>query len=369
MSFITLDFPREVLEVAANGKKGYRRLVKNWDELENYWKGKSGSGDVYFTSYGYRALTPPRNHRVDYNTPIIRHFVCDFDCKNFHDKGIEVPFNFMQQQVQRLHKHLLEEDILHYIWFSGGGFHVWVTLEKTFTPSTGLDVTRIKDAGRLVLSSWHKKLDLPSNDPTVAFDTAGMIRIPNSYNSKRGCWGLPVDTDMLNNLSHNELEAISQEPSSGYIKHGNKGLVLKLKERKQLFKSKRTEIVNLPDLSIDGLTILPCLAQAAMGEGNPTHRARFQFASYLASRLRWFFPPDQVKLEEKEKHINFIVDVISKQGWADWDENVTRFQVENIVMGGSGNNGYNAGMCRTIISDGLCTGMCKFYDGTAEGMI
>jgi hypothetical protein len=244
-----------------------------------------------------------------------------------------------------------------------------VTLEKTFTPSTGLDVTRIKDAGRLILSSWHKKLDLPSNDPTVAFDTAGMIRIPNSYNSKRGCWGLPVDTDMLNNLSHNELEAISQEPSSGYIKHGNKGLVLKLKERKQLFKSKRTEIVNLPDLSIDGLTILPCLAQAAMGEGNPTHRARFQFASYLASRLRWFFPPDQVKLEEKEKHINFIVDVISNQGWADWDENVTRFQVENIVMGGSGNNGYNAGMCRTIISDGLCTGMCKFYDGTAEGMI
>jgi len=106
-----------------------------------------------------------------------------------------------------------------------------------------------------------------------------------------------------------------------------------------------------------------------MGEGNPTHRARFQFASYLASRLRWFFPPEQVKLEEKEKHVDFIVDVISRQGWVDYDEGVTRLQVESVVLGGNGNNGYNAGMCRTIISDGLCTGMCKFYDGTAEGII
>ena len=68
MSFITLDFPREVLELNSDGNKGFRRLVKNSDELESYWRGKNGSGNVYFTAYGYRSLTPPRNHRVDYNT-------------------------------------------------------------------------------------------------------------------------------------------------------------------------------------------------------------------------------------------------------------------------------------------------------------
>jgi hypothetical protein len=142
------------------------------------------------------------------------------------------------------------------------------------------------------------------------------------------------------NMSHDELIDNAQDSIGGYIQHGNKPLSIVLPERKQIFTARRKEIVDLPDISIDGLTILPCLAQSAMGEGNPTHRARLHFASYMASRL-----------------------------WVDFDESYTRGQVESIVYGGSGNSGYNAGMCRTIISDGLCSGRCKFYDGTAEGMM
>ena len=52
MTFITLDFPREVLEVDSDGQKGFRRVVKSAEELESYWKGKNGSGNVYFTAYG-----------------------------------------------------------------------------------------------------------------------------------------------------------------------------------------------------------------------------------------------------------------------------------------------------------------------------
>ncbi len=369
MSFITLDFPREVLEIGSDGQKGYRRLVKDWESLERYWRGKNGSGNVYFTAYGYRALTPPRNHRVDYNTPIIRHFVCDFDCKNFRERGKDIPFEEMHDQVKRLHQHLLAEDTMHYIWFSGGGFHVWVPLDTVYTPSNGFEVTRVKDGGRMVLSKWHKELNLYSNDPTVAFDTAGMIRIPNSYNSKRGCWSIPVDTESLMTMTHDDLIDKAQDSIGGFIQHGNKPLRITIPERKQIFTPNRKDIVDLPDISIDGLTILPCLAQSAMGEGNPPHRARLHFASYMASRLRWFFPPNSVKDSEKEKHVEFITRVISEQGWVDFDESFTRGQVQSIVFGGSGNNGYNAGMCRTIIADGFCSGRCKFYDGTAEGMM
>ena len=46
MSFITLDFPREVLEIGSDGQKGYRRLVKDWESLERYWRGKNGIGNV-----------------------------------------------------------------------------------------------------------------------------------------------------------------------------------------------------------------------------------------------------------------------------------------------------------------------------------
>ena len=38
-----IDFPREVLELPSNGARGWRRIVHNADELERYWRGKSGS--------------------------------------------------------------------------------------------------------------------------------------------------------------------------------------------------------------------------------------------------------------------------------------------------------------------------------------
>ena len=45
-------------------------------------------------------LDTTRNHRVDYNTPIIEHFVCDFDCKNFRERGKDIPFEDMHDQVE-----------------------------------------------------------------------------------------------------------------------------------------------------------------------------------------------------------------------------------------------------------------------------
>tara|TARA_R100001509_G_C4842693_1_gene207216 strand:- start:4 stop:1110 length:1107 start_codon:yes stop_codon:yes gene_type:complete len=366
MSFITLDFPREVLELNSDGNKGFRRLVKNSDELESYWRGKNGSGNVYFTAYGYRSLTPPRNHRVDYNTPIIRHFVCDFDCKNFRKKGEDVPFDEMQEQVRALHTHLKSNNKIHYIWFSGGGFHFWIPLSKTHTPSTGYDVAMVKEAGRVLLSDWHKKLDLYCNDPTVAFDTAGMIRIPNSYNSRRGCWTIPLTSHEVMTCDYDDLIEMAQESRSGFIKHGTEAIKLQIRKRAKKFKGKEYKNIDLPELAIDNMIILPCLAQSAMGGGNPTHKARVHFASYLAGRLRWFFPPDYPSLEEKQGHVNQIVDIIEAQEWVDFNPSVTRHQVRSIVMGSGGNNGYIPATCRTLIHDGICTGRCRYYDGTAE---
>ena len=37
MGFVPIDFPREVLELPSSGERGWRRLVKNNEELENYW--------------------------------------------------------------------------------------------------------------------------------------------------------------------------------------------------------------------------------------------------------------------------------------------------------------------------------------------
>ena len=69
VAFLPIDFPREVLELPSSGERGWRRLVKNASELERYWSGKNGSGNVYFTAYGYNETQAPKHHRVDYNTP------------------------------------------------------------------------------------------------------------------------------------------------------------------------------------------------------------------------------------------------------------------------------------------------------------
>ena len=365
MPFIELDFPREVLEISSGGKHGGRYLVKNWEELERYWKGKNGSGNAYFTAYGYRRTQAPKHHRAEYNTAIVRHFVMDFDCKDFRNRGAEVEFSVMQQQVRRLHEHLLLNDYHHFIWFSGGGYHIWVPFSEPFLPTDGLEVTRIKSAGRTLISNWHNELDLPCNDPTVAFDLAGMIRLPNSYNSKRGCWSIPLSSEEVMTLSHDDLIELSQTPRSGYIELGNTPLTLKLPKKRNPFNSiKKKRNTDLPTISLNKMVMLPCLAQAALGEGNPIHRARYHLASFLADRLRWFFPAETLTEEEKNKHVEDIVQICSEQGWVDYNENVTKTQVESIVF-----KGYSHATCNTLIQEGICIGKCRYYDGTAEGVI
>tara|TARA_R100000152_G_C6774359_1_gene202086 strand:+ start:758 stop:1852 length:1095 start_codon:yes stop_codon:yes gene_type:complete len=363
MPFVQLDFPREVLEISANQKHGGRYLVRNWGELERYWKGKNGAGNAYFTAYGYRKTQPPKHHRAEYNSAIVRSFVMDFDCKDFRNRGADVEFGFMQEQVRRLHQHLMDNDFLHYIYFTGGGYHIWVALSETFLPTDGLEVTRIKSAGRDLMANWHRELDLPCNDPTVAFDLAGMIRIPNSYNSKRGCWVTPLTSEEVMTLSEDDVFELAQEPRGGYIELGNKPLTLKLPKRRNPFKTQKKKVGDLPTIVLNDMKILPCLAQAALGEGNPIHRARYHLASYLADRLRWFFPADGIPEKDKQEHVEQIVQICSEQGWVDWNEDITRTQVESIVY-----KGYSHATCKTLMQEGLCTGKCRFYDGTGDDL-
>jgi len=364
MSFIPLDFPREVLDVGSSGDKGRRWLVNDWNELENYWKGRNGSGNVYFTAYGYRATKPPRNHRVDYETPIIRHFVMDFDCADFKQRGAEVDFSYMHEQAKRLHRYLIHENYRHFIWFSGGGFHFWIPLANTHMPSDGYSVSRVKEGGRNLITQWHKKLNLSCNDPTVAFDTSGMIRIPNSYNAKRGAWSIPLSSEEMLELTHDGLMELAQEARQGYIEIGEVDVEIKIPERKNHFTKTVEKVDGLPDVTLNDIIVLPCLAQSALGAGNPTHKARFHLASYLAARLRWFYPPESVSNEVKTEHVDRIVQIISEQGWVDFDDGVTQHQVETIVFGGDNKKGYCAATCATLEYDGLCVGRCRYYDGS-----
>jgi hypothetical protein len=359
MPFVPIDFPREVLEITSNGDRGWRRLVKSSDDLERYWKGKNGSGNVYFTAYGFSHTEAPKHHRVDYNTPKIHHFVMDFDCKDFKNNGTNVPFEVPHKEVTKLHRMLMKDNILHFVWFSGGGFHVWVPLAKSLHPRNGNELSRIKYSGRILLNEWDRRLGgLRCNDPTVAFDTSGMIRIPNSYNAKRECWSIPLTSEDIINGDFDYFMDKAQESGSGYIALGEEPLEFEVVKNKFMDVS-NIKPVYVPPVSFDNIHILPCLAQAALGEGNPIHRARYHLASYLADRLRMFFPAWRITDEEKKKHVKQISAFCASQGWVDYKKEKTIEQVQSIVM-----KGYPHATCATLYEEGFCVGKCQYYDGS-----
>jgi hypothetical protein len=156
----------------------------------------------------------------------------------------------------------------------------------------------------------------------------------------------------------------AQTPISGYIELGKKEIHITVADRKSPFKKTVEKVDGLPDITLGDIIVLPCLAQSALGEGNPTHKARFHLASFLAARFRWFFPPEAIANEIKAGHVERIIRIIEEQGWVDYNPRITREQVENIVYGGAGNNGYSAASCATLEYDGLCLGKCRYFDGS-----
>tara|TARA_R100001509_G_scaffold165227_1_gene145861 strand:+ start:1228 stop:2331 length:1104 start_codon:yes stop_codon:yes gene_type:complete len=363
---IVFDFPREVMELGNENGRGFRKIVRSSGDLERYWAGKNGVSNAYMTVYGYRATKQPHNNRVDLLTPIVRHFVMDFDPKDFRQRNRpDVDPERALEQTKILHYHLLEENISHAIWYSGGGFHVWVSLDKPYMPSNGNHLSAIKDAGMQVVNDWIKDMNLFCSDPAVPFDTSGMIRIPNSYNSKRGSWSIPLTTnDLERGLDHIMVKAL--KPKNGVISYGENGLDLVIKEshKKANVFNPNSKPIDLPTVSMDGVIILPCLNSAACRQGsNPSHDARVQLVKYLAKRLRNFIPVERVSRDKVSKDTETIIDYIRSLQWADFDEKTTRYQVSTIV-----GTEYPQ-TCSMLYKKGMCLGKCRYWDktGAVEG--
>ena len=361
MMKMVFDFPREVMELSTEKGKGFRKLVADTEDFERYWQGKNGVSNAFTTVYGYRATQQPHNRRVDLMTPIVRHFVLDFDPKNFRAQNRpDVEVEVALEQARKLHQFLLSNNTSHAVWYSGGGFHVWVELDKAYIPGSGAHLSAIKEAGMQIVNDWVRDLDLFCSDPAVPFDTSGMIRIPNSYNAKRGFWSIPLtSTDLERGLEH--IWGKATQPRSGMISYGSEGVTLTVKkpeERAQIINPNSTPI-ELPTVSMEGVIILPCLNAAACQKGgNPSHDARVQLVKYLAKRMRNFVPLERAKQEDIDKHTETIVNFIKGLEWADFDEGITRYQVSTLM-----NTDYPQ-TCSMLWKKGMCLGKCRYWDKT-----
>jgi len=355
MNPLHFDFPKEV--------GLFRKIIHDNAEFERYWSSLQNSQCAYMSVYGFRAVKP-NGRRAEYNTAIMKHFVLDFDKK--YRKGsnmVEVEGDEVVEQVRRLQRYLLDENINHGVWFSGNGFHVWISLEKTHLPSSGTQVSHIKAAGKKVINQWKKDMELYCMDPTVPFDTARMIRVPNSYNAKQHVlrWSIPLESNELLTLSWDEICEIAQRPRNTAYFYGEKGVHLPVKQVRESQFKVSGEPVNFETVKMGSIKILPCLMEAACQVGsNPPHISRASLAIYLASRLRNFLPVQRTTVQMREAHILTLHDFIKTLQWADYDPGTTEYQLRSIVDGGYMER------CESLIGQGLCIGRCQLWDGTGE---
>jgi hypothetical protein len=355
MSVLNLRFPKEV--------GLFRNVVHDNAEFEKYWSGLRNTQCAYMSVYGFRAVKP-NGRRAEYNTAIVSNFVLDFDKK--YRKGsnmIEVDGDEVVEQVERLHQYLLEHNIRHGVWFSGNGFHIWIKLNKTHLPSSGIEVSYIKGAGRKVINKWKTDMNLYCMDPTVPFDMARMIRVPNSYNAKQHVmrWSIPLNTKDLK-LSWDEICEMAEKPHNTAYYYGEKGIELPIKDvKKKNFSMDKRKPIHFDTVNMGKIKILPCLMEAACQVGsNPPHVSRASLVMYLGYRLRNFLDISRTTIEMREKHISTITEFISSLQWADYEEGITNYHTQSIV-----NGGYNES-CASLIGKGLCIGKCQLWDGTGE---
>lgn len=352
-NLIELDYPREV--------NLFRKVVHDKEQFNKWWASLDNASDAYMTVYGFRQLKAPNYRRGDYQTAIVRHFVLDFDCTSIvGGKRIDVPLSVPFDEVKRLHQYLIDEDITHGVWFSGGGFHVWVKLAKVHSPRTGMESSILKGAGRWLVRQWAEHLKLNCIDPTVTFDLASLIRVPNSYSVKRQLWSIPLTTEEILNCTDEEVQALAKKHRSGYFQYGANGVELDLENRPTIaLTGMLNDTTDIPTIKMDGVAILPCLQASSCRKGsNPTHDARYHLASYLAARLRNFAPP-QTQPHNEDKHIAQIVDFISTLEWVDYKREITHERVAHIVRGPYGHT-----PCWSLFNRGYCVGKCHLWDGT-----
>ena len=365
MSHLFEHFPREV-------NMRTRKVVKSMYELQKYIDNTNGKDNLTTTVYGFRSLKPKGN-RCEYNTAIIPHFVIDLDKGRAELEGIDTELGAgtrCTQDTLNLAVYLKENDIRHAIWMSGGGYHIWVMLDQVYDiPSN--EMSNLLFSGRAMINKWINDMDLITVDPVVSFRPDRHIRIPNTYNSKRKLWSIPLSIDDLCK-GWEAVKVMAGNPSGGMKTCGNNGLSIDIVEfdennphlgMTKMFQNFDAEDISIKMDNVEGIPMLPCLQAACCDKGsNPPHISRSYLMMYLLDYYRGFARPPSSTKSPIAEIINKAHSFIYSLEWSDYKPKITQ---EMLVHGAS--REYLTPSCPTIYREGLCIGRCPFYDGKGVG--
>jgi hypothetical protein len=249
--------------------------------------------------------------------------------------------------VQRLVEYCQKEAIPILSVFSGLGVHCHLLFQEQVNP--------VKEK---TTTTKHiiDELDLSTYDRQIITDTKRVLRVPNSkrFDDGKDCnvYCIPMtELEVLNNSLHDMLDRC-KEPK--YIEYDGR-----------YAPENRPEMQTYDDVKADEKTVgtvqisenkevpddietlvkpcigLPCVRERFFGS-NPDHKIRFAGVAHL---YQSGFTPQEVR------------QVISRIGWIDYDESITKKMTDSIW-----NNRYSEMSCSSLRTHGLCVYGPDFQD-------
>ncbi len=304
-----------------------RRLVRSKDEILKFVQMYNGYRNLYLTLYEFRRMKT--EFTPDYDSAIVPFVFFDFDGEESY-KG-----------AKKFTKFLADDGIKYRVNFSGGGFHIFVSVHGNATRRS------VRDTQCKILDDYNL---LKYNDPHVVGDLARICRIPNTWNLNKKRFCIPLEPHDLEKYSFDEIKTMAQKQR--WIENTwSEGISIELEEIQRDREIHQHEI-EYKEPNTNGIE--PCV-QYILEKRNPTHDERFFLVQYLSYNFRKGVSIDYV---DRHSLINQIVEYLRKLNWSDWNEEYTRYQVQNIIQ----KRMNNVPSHEWRIQKGMCQGVCKYYE-------
>jgi hypothetical protein len=256
------EFPRETGFPHRNG------IVYSMSEFIDRVNRYNGKTDVFVSLYSFDSLKP--NGRPNYDSAKIQWLYFDLDNEN------------CLQSAQILHTYLMENDICHMIFFSGRGFHFYISVVYPNLLQNKKDT--ILNAVTDIADKLGFKIGIDDSadiDGHTIGNIAQLVRVPNTYNPKRQRFCIPITSLDLKSLNFEEFKnlALTQRKISNV--YGETSLDVKQfdVESKLRFEVPTEDLGGELDLELNIEKFLPCV-KALLNRKVNKHRERFYIITY-----------------------------------------------------------------------------------------
>ena len=307
-----------------------------FEDSSNMVKWMDLHSDTYMSLYEYDDDVKDyfaKNQKLagyDGNIYIPEEFILDIDGGNPDDA---------QKKAVGLKILLGDLDVPFKAFFSGTGFHFHIPSSSfTYRPHKNLHM-KVKE-----VLTQHGVFEYA--DPAVT-DKLRIIRVPNTKNTKSGCYKVELKNGMLEGDINEIIEyAMKPKPITDTILESHPVFNVLISEEEK----KHTQNIQVSQGRSPDPSLYPCIS--GMVESIPMGK-RHMVALRLSAWFRWLYPEDVVR---------YLMDGWRNQVSGD-ERSFSKKEMESIVTSayeGHGGQGNKYG-CNDPIMDEYCKNTCRLY--------